>query len=137
MKLEYLNDLTDNGKYPSAYPHQLIRLYDFTKTEAKQLIDMIHSNVIIDQVPFELSTVDFIKSINCSLKFQIDDKDYGIETPSSGNNFICRLTVQSFKEMIGYMEVFADETNSLGGYNWLYDPSENKIDLLFSPGGSW
>ena len=137
MKLEYLDDLTDNGKYPSANPNKLIRLYDFNKTEAKQLIDMIHSNLIIGQVPFNLSAVDFIKSINCSLKFQIDDKDYGIEIPSSGNNFICRLTVQTFKEMIGYMEVFARETNSLDGYNWLYDPPDNKIDLLFSPGGSW
>src|ERR1044072_2272261 len=105
MKLEYLNDLTDNGKYPSANPGKLIRLYDFNRAEAKQLIDLIHSNVIIGQKPLELSTVDFITSINCSLTFQFDDIDHGIEIPVSGNDFICRLTVQTFRQMIGYMEV--------------------------------
>lgn len=137
MKLEYLDDISDNGKYPWADPDNLIRLYDFDQEEAFQLIKIIQSKLITGNESLDLSTVNFIKPINCSLKFEITEVDYGISVPSVNNHFVCRLTVQSYKNMISYMEAFSKQENSLDGYNWLYDPSEDKIDLLFSPGGTW
>jgi hypothetical protein len=137
MKLEYLDDITDNGKYPWADPAQLIRLYDFDKEEAKQFVDIFHAHIVIDQAPLDLSTVAFITSQNCRLKFELDVVDHGIEIPSPGNAFVCRLTLHSYKAMIGYMEVFAGDETDLKGYHWLYEPEANKIDLLFSPVGHW
>ena len=37
--------------------------------------------------------------------------------------------------MIGYIKVFADK--GVNGFNWLYDPPDKKIDLLFSQSGKW
>ena len=37
----------------------------------------------------------------------------------------------------GYMSAFIDQKSELNGYNWLYDPPLEKVDLLFSPGGTW
>jgi hypothetical protein len=36
-------------------------------------------------------------------------------------------------DIIGYFT----EEKDVNGYNWLYDPKADKIDLLFSPDGSW
>jgi len=41
MKLEYLDNITDNGRYSRADPDKLIRLYDFAKKETQQLINLI------------------------------------------------------------------------------------------------
>ena len=136
MKLEFLDDITDNGKYPYADPDKLIRLYDFNQSETQQLIDIIQSRIITNNESLDLSTLDFIQTENCNLRFEIGSVDIGIK-PSINNKFVCNLTVESYKTMVDYMKVFANKENSLGGYNWLYDPSENKIDLLFSPGGTW
>ena len=112
----------------------MIRLCDFEQAEVRQLIDIIQSDLISGQEPLDLSAVDFITPINCSLKFEISEMDHGISIPSGNNDFVCRLTDQSYKKMIGYIEEFSKPENSLDGYNWLYDPQEDKIDLLFSPG---
>lgn len=136
MKLEYLDDISGGGKYPYADPDKLIRLYDFDQSEAQKLIDNIQLEVINRNSSLDLSTIKFIEPLNCNLKFTVSIIDLGINA-SPNNDFICKLTVQSYYAMIGIMEAFVDKENDLGGYNWLYDPSENKIDLLFSPGGTW
>lgn len=137
MKLEYLDDITDNGKYPWADPDKLIRLYDSDQKETQQLINLIRSTLINNKEPLDFSNVSFIKPINCNLIFEISQNDYGIDPPSLKNDFVCRLTIDTYRQMLGYMDAFSNEESSLDGYNWLYDPSENKIDLLFSPGGTW
>lgn len=137
MKLDYLDDITANGKYPWADPDKLIRLYDFDQEETRQLIKVIQSRLIDLKQSLDLSSVNFIKLINCRLKFEITEIDHGISIPSFNNDFVCKLTVLSYKNMIGYMEAFSRQESSLDEYNWLYDPQENKIDLLFSPGGTW
>lgn len=137
MKLEYLDDITDNGKYPYADPDKLIRLFDFDQEGTRQLINIIQSDLITRSGSLDLSTVNFIKPVNCNLKFEIVEIDYGIGIPSLKHDFVCKLTIQTYKKMIGYMEAFSKQESSLDGYNWLYDPQQNKIDLLFSPGGTW
>jgi hypothetical protein len=137
MKLEYLDDITGNGKYPRADPDKLIRLYDFDQKETRQLIDIIQSDLISGKGPLDLSVISFIKSINCNLRFEIAEMDYGIDLPIFRNDFVCKLTIQTYKNMVGYMNAFSEQESSLDGYNWLYDPPGDKIDLLFSPGGTW
>ena len=136
MKLEFLDDISGNGKYPWAEPDKLIRLYSFDQVEAKQLIELIETRVINRREHVDLSSLDFIQPLNCSLIFGISSADEGIDD-SPDRNFNCMLSIDAYKRMVGYMSAFVDNENTLAGYNWLYDPPTNKIDLLFSPGGTW
>lgn len=137
MKLEYLDNISDNGKYPWADPDKLIRLYDFTPMEAGQLITAIEETIISGKGPLDLHSLPFVQPVNCSLQLKIAESDYGIDLPPEGYDFLCRLTRQTYENMVGYMTPFADSENYSGGYNWLYDPGPDKVDFLFSPGGTW
>ncbi len=136
MKLEFLDDITDNEKYPYADPDNLIRLYSFDQIEASRLRDAIQSQLINKNESLELSTLDFIQQENCTLRFEISIQQNGIE-PSIDSNFVCRLPIGNYKEMIAIIESFTNDENEISGYNWLYDPTEGKSDRLFSPGGTW
>jgi hypothetical protein len=136
MKLDFIHDITDKGKYPDADPDKLIRIYSFDQEEVEKLINIIHSRVVNMKESIDLGTLPFIRPINCSLKFEVAATDIGIN-PSLENSFVCQLSTEAYTQMIGYMRTFCGEENKMNGYNWLYDPSEGKIDLLFSPGGTW
>jgi hypothetical protein len=60
----------------------------------------------------------------------------GINVPSDGKNFICELKLEDYKTMSNIIEHFTKD-EKINGYNWLYYPKEEKVDLLFSPGGTW
>jgi hypothetical protein len=122
MKLEYLEDLTDNGKYPWADPQQLIRLYDFDNLEAQSLIDF--------------STIPFVNLMNCQLRLEPSVTDIGI-TKIDNREFVCKLRIEAYKLMIDYIQALINEDGSVSGYNWLYDPGPHDIDLLISKGGTW
>ena len=132
MKLEFLDDLTDNGRYPHADPKMLIRIFDFDDSEARLFKDAINSEIISKRHELELTDLDFINPLNCTLKFEISDDDYGIKITTDKIHFVCRLTLNTYINMIEIIELLKD------GYNWLYDPKEDdNIDLLISAGGSW
>lgn len=137
MKLEYLDDISDNGKYPWADPDKLIRLYDFTPTEVDQLMRAIQERIISGKGALDLPSLPYVQPINCSLRLVIAEADYGVDISQDGYDFVCRLTMQTYENMLGYMAPFADSENRSGGYNWLYDPGPGKIDLLFSSDGTW
>ena len=133
MKIEFLDDISDGGRFPDADPNQLVRLYDFDSLQAAILRQTIQKVIIESNKKIDLTTLDFIQAINCNLTLHISDTDKGITT-SDNKNFVCNLTIEKYKEMIYLMEPFCDkETN---GYQWLYD-LDTPIDFLFSPGGSW
>jgi len=137
MKLEFLDDITDGGRYPLADPKKLIRLFSFDHEEAEKLRNVIQFWIVNKGESLEISALGWVKSINCNLTFEISSEDSGIEF-SSTNNFVCRLAIERYREMIQIISKFCVQENDLAGYNWLYDPAEeNKIDLLFSPGGTW
>jgi hypothetical protein len=136
MKLDFLDDLTDNGKYPHADPDKLLRLYDFNSHEADRLKNLIDKEIISNQHELNLSTVDFVECINCTLTLKLSFENVGISVPLDGKNFVCELTLEDYKTMSNIIEHFTKD-DKINGYNWLYDPSEDKIDLLFSPGGTW
>lgn len=136
MKLDFLNDLTDNGKYPQADPDKLLRLYDFDYIEAGRLLNLIDTEIISKKHELNLSTLDFVESLNCTLTFKLSFQNVGIGMPSDGKSFVCELTLEDYKTMSNIIEYFTKD-EEINDYNWLYDPNEDKVDLLFSPGGTW
>ena len=133
MKLEFLDDISDGGKYPWADPNQLVRLYDFGHLQANKLKQEIKETIISQKKDLQLSTLDFIESVNCKLTLHISDKNIGI-VQTDTNNFLCNLTISSYEEMLLLMNSFTEK--DVHGYQWLYD-IDTPIDFLFSPGGTW
>lgn len=133
MKIEFLDDISDGGRFPDADPNQLVRLYNFDSLQAKELRQSIQEKIIEGNNEIELTTLDFIESVNCNLTLKISETNKGILT-SDNNNFVCILTVEKYEEMIFLMEPFCESEVNI--YQWLYD-LDTPIDFLFSPGGSW
>ena len=133
MKIEFLVDISDGGRFPDADPKQLVRLYNFDNMQAKMLRQAIQKEILENNKEIDLTTLDFIQAVNCSLTLKISDTDKGITTLDN-KNFVCNLTVKKYEDMIFLMEPFCDKENK--GYQWLYD-LDTSINFLFSPGGSW
>ncbi|PVD49274.1 hypothetical protein DC498_25875 [Terrimonas sp.] len=133
MKIEFLDDISDGGRFPHADPNQLVRLYDFDCSQANRLRQIIQEEIIKSNKEIDLATLDFIQPVNCGLILKISDTDKGIVT-SDNKNFVCSLTIEKYREMIFLMEPFCDKESN--GCQWLYG-IDTPIDFLFSPGGSW
>jgi hypothetical protein len=132
LKLEFLDDISDGGKYPWADPNQLVRLYDFDQREAikfrESIITLIETGATVD-----VSALDFIESLNCQLTLSISLTNDGIATADK-LHFICKLTKDTYKNVAYLLEPFCEM--GLDGYQWMYD-LDTSIDFLFSPGGTW
>jgi hypothetical protein len=137
MKVEYLDDITGGGQYPHADPERLIRLYEFDSIEAQMLKDAISKLLSSTDGTLFVSQLEFITAINCSLIFQVAEGNLGISLPDDKINFTCRLPKDQYEEMILVIDMFTQTENECGGFNWLYDPEPDKVDLLLSPAGSW
>jgi len=133
MKLEFLDDISDGGRFQDIVSDRLVRLYDFDAIQATKLKDNIIEHILKANKALDLSSLDFIEPINCSLTFIISDKDEGLKSHEK-NNFVCALTPSSYQEMTLLIEPFCER--EIDGYQWLYD-IDSPIDLLFSPGGTW
>ena len=135
MKLEFLEDLTDGGKYKDVVSENLIRLYDFDPTEAIQFQNLIKELLDETTLEIDLEKQSFIESLHCQLKLVIHTDNNGINKVSA-NSFICKMNKESYEYMILLIEPFAKEEAS--GYQWLDEwCSESAIDFLFSHGGGW
>ena len=73
MKLEFLDDVNEYGD-------QVIRLYNFDKSEAIKFRDAIQKTVVDSNLPLDLNTLDFIEHVNCKLILHISETDEGILT---------------------------------------------------------
>lgn len=136
MKLEYLHDITANGKYKDVVCENLIRLWDFGPSESKKFQDLIlkFSNSK-QQVSLDLDKQDFIKSINCKLTLKKDILNNGINRLSE-DQFICKLNNEGYFYMVELIQPFVIEDSS--GHNWLDEKANiGNINFLFSPGGTW
>jgi hypothetical protein len=131
MKLEYLNDISDGGKYKDVVSENLIRLYDFDQNETLQLAELFYKQLAIVGQSLELTSVAFIQSINCKLTLELSSKDEGVLRTEKVDEFICKLTKSTLTEAIENMKAVSD------GYNWLCDTSKDDIDFLYSSGGTW
>ncbi|MBG8552004.1 hypothetical protein [Hymenobacter guriensis] len=133
MRIEFLDDLTDGGKFPQADSTRLVRLFDFDKLQASQLRQIIQEVIIDSGRSLDLSRLNFIQVVNCNLMLRISDTDKGILMIDT-QSFVCDMTIDKYREMIRLLRPFCDTETS--GYQWLYD-LDTPIDFLFSPGGFW
>jgi len=133
MKLEFLDDISEGGRFSHVVSDQLVRLYDFDAAQAAKLKASITEILLEENKVLDLSSLDFIESMNCNLIFTISEKDEGLNTQDK-KNFLCCLTPSLYQQMLLLIDPFCEE--GIVGYQWLYD-LECPIDLLFSPGGSW
>ncbi|MBE9584347.1 hypothetical protein IM792_07805 [Mucilaginibacter sp. JRF] len=133
MKLEFLNDVSDGGKFPQVVTDQLIRLYDFDSLQADALRQEITSVIIQRGEDLKLSQLKFIEHFNCDLTLHLSDTDTGIIAVDEAD-FICDLTKGGYENMVNLLEPFCVEAEA--GHQWLYE-IDTPIDFLFSPDGTW
>ena len=132
MKIEFLDDVSNGGQFKDVVSDKLVRLFDFDSVEAGKFQETIKS-LIEGKNRIAVDRLSFIKRINCSLTLSVNDDDLGI-IQTGREEFECRLTKDSYREMISLIQPFVD--HELNGYQWLYD-NMAEIDFLFSPGGTW
>jgi hypothetical protein len=126
MQLDYIDHINEYGD-------NLVRLYNFDRAEADKFRKIVHQTVVVNNLPLDLSTIDFIEARNCKLTLRISDEDEGITT-SGKNRFFCDLTISGYEKMIVLLDQFCKAETK--GYQYLYDV-DSQTDFLFSPAGSW
>lgn len=133
MTLEFLDDISDGGKYTDVFPKQLIRLYNFDSVETKMLSDQIRTEILEKEKSLDIASLNFIEALNCNLELRLSQTSRGIRSLDD-YNFYCDLTKADFEDMLLRIEPFYLDNQN--GYQWLYD-IDTPIEFLFSPGGTW
>ncbi|MBL7892042.1 MAG: hypothetical protein JNL63_05390 [Bacteroidia bacterium] len=123
MKLEFLKNINE-------YNEHAIRLFDFNSSQANEFRHTIDGLIANREDHIDLSSLDFIQSINCKLTLRVGQSDEGISTVDE-LNFFCDLTINNYKNMMQLLSPFCRKESS--GYQWLYD-IDTPIDFLFSAG---
>ena len=126
MKLEFIENINDYGD-------NIVRLYDFDKSQAIKFHQLIQNEIINKNGQFDLSTCDFITPINCNLILRISENNKGIFSEDR-KVFYCEMSSDGYNQMVDLIEPFCNDTFS--GYQWLYDLG-TPIEFLFSPSGDW
>ena len=65
MKLEFLDNINE-------YQDQVIRLFNFDRTEAIQFRDAIQKTLIEKEQALDLNSLEFIEKINCKLNNELN-----------------------------------------------------------------
>jgi len=125
MKLEFLDNINE-------YQDQVIRLFNFDRTEAKQFRDAIQKTLIEKEQALDLNSLEFIEKINCKLILHISETNEGIFSMDN-KTFFCDLTMDGYKNMIQLLEPFCIKDSK--SFTMLYD-LDTQMDFLFSPYGS-
>ena len=89
MELDYIENV--NG-----LDENIVRLYNFNKTEAILFRDLLKETIIDKKQKLDLSQVDFITPRNCNLIFGLFKSDEGILTKDN-KTFFCILTLRFYK----------------------------------------
>lgn len=122
MELDYIENV--NG-----FDENVVRLYNFDKTEAVKFRELIKITIIEKRQKLDLSEIDFIKPRNCNLIFGLFKSDEGILTKDN-ETFFCILTLNGFVDMLKLIEPYCNKDTR--SYQYLYD-IDNPTDLLFCP----
>jgi len=125
VKLEYLPHGSKN--------RPLLRLYNFSPTEAMQLQQAtvgLAAGAINEIVVSEMSGVGGIAGRRLVLK--AGKRDVGIKHLSA-NSFECVLTRDTWDNVSGLIEAFCEPIQS--GHQWLV--SVGDVNVLLSKDGSW
>ena len=131
MKIQHLT-----GINPDFKDDDLIRLFDFDPIEAKKFQSIIKDNILEMGLSIDLTNLDFIHSVNCSLTLKLGNQDSGIQRIEE-TKYECELAKSSYRNMVDLIEPFTQKDTNR--HQWLYDidPLESKTELLFSPRGNW
>jgi len=124
MKLGYIEHVNE-------YEENILRLYNFDQIQASKFRNLIEDVIVNKKQRLDLSKVDFIETDDCNLILGLFKTDEGIMSRDN-QNFVCALTLNSFKNMLKLIEPFCNkETKS---FQYLYDV-DNPTDFVFSPSG--
>jgi hypothetical protein len=126
MLLEYLPDGSPNGP--------LLRLYEFTPGEARQLHDRVAALAagLSDRV--DLHLLQWIKPIgDCRLTFFVRDWDQDVLRKAGPAEFECTFTPSTWDNVAGLIAPFAAGAQ---GYQWL-GGAAGEAHLLLSVDGRW
>lgn len=107
MKLEFLDDLSDGGKFKDVVSEQLIRLYEFNNLQADALRKAIKQTIIEEGKELNIGEIDFIHKINCNLTLRISEANFGISR-NDNSNFYCDLSIKGYENMISLIEPFCN-----------------------------
>ena len=122
MELDYIENV--NG-----FDENVVRLYNFDKTEAVKFRDLIKETIIEKKQKLDLAEIDFIEARNCNLIFGLFKSDEGILTKDN-KTFFCILTLDGFTNMLKLIEPYCNKDSR--SYQYLYD-IDNPTELLFCP----
>ena len=125
MELDYIENVNE-------FEENILRLYNFDKSQAIKLRDLIIDTVINKKQKLDLSQVDFIERWNCNLILGIFKSDEGIIS-NDNKTFYCALTLEGYENMLKLIEPFCKKETK--AYQFLYD-IDNPNDFLFSPAGT-
>jgi hypothetical protein len=127
MKIEFL----PNGS--SDCP--LIRIYDFDRTAACQLQDVILSFVSHGTRSFAFHELPFMESVgDCCLIGKLGNHEEGVFADAKNpNSFVWILAEEGWKDVTGLIEPFCK--SDANGFQWLN--CRKGIPVLFSPTGKW
>jgi hypothetical protein len=126
MELDYIENINEFGE-------NIVRLYNFDKSEAKQFSELIKDTIINRKHKLDLSQVEFIQRRNCNLILGLFTTDEGILSKDN-KTFYCVLTMESYKNILKLLEPFCKKETK--AHQFLYD-IDNPTDFLFSPAGTW
>ena len=126
MELDYIENINEYGD-------NVVRLYNFDKSQAIQFRDLIKDTILIRKHKLDLSQIDFIERRNCNLILGLFKADEGILS-SDNETFYCMLTLESYLNMLKLLEPFCKKESK--AYQFLYD-IDNPTDFLFTPAGTW
>jgi hypothetical protein len=127
MKLDYIDNVPADGP--------IIRLYNFTNDEIRQLYDAVKELSTGDSSQIDVHELPYVQPIEgCQLSFGLCAWDQAVIRKSeSKNEFDCRFTTGTWENIANLMEPFVKGSSE---FQWLAGvPGEASI--LLSPSGFW
>ena len=111
----------------------LIRLYEFSRAEARLLHDLVNRLATGSVETVQLHNESFIEAVGgCHLELGLGRRDLGI-APRDLGNFECVLTAEAWHDVAFLIRPFCE--SDVRGFQWLNETSE--ISLLLSHDGRW
>ena len=125
MKLEYLSD--GSPECP------LIRLYEFNRSEAQQLRQLVKSLVTGDRKDVSLQNEMWVEPVDrCCLKLRVGIRNEGVRQ-AQPLRFECVLSPEGWNNVEGLLEPFSEPDGA--GFQWL--TTDGSVALLISQNGQW
>lgn len=127
MRLEFLPDGSE------ARP--LVRLYDFTAQEARDLRKLLERLAEEKDQAVALHKLPWIQAIDCGLTLKVGKSNTGIRRAPKPTELECVLRPAGWEGAVGLVEPFGLDESANAGYQWLDESGD--VRLLISRDGAW